>query len=98
MDPSATLGFYCRTREDFDKFVQHTEQVLGIPLDMCLDVMLICQLLTVQFVCFFFVESSVRIAASGKNVLLLSLPSPYFQESTSLCDMYRHMHFFQRPR
>jgi hypothetical protein len=27
MDPSCTIGFYCRTREEFDKLVQQTEEV-----------------------------------------------------------------------
>ena len=27
MDPSCTLGFYCRTREDFDKFVKEIKEV-----------------------------------------------------------------------
>lgn len=35
MDPSATVGFYCRTRADFDKFVQNTEQVGLIEVGNC---------------------------------------------------------------
>ena len=27
IDPSATVGFYCKTRADFDRFVEHTEEV-----------------------------------------------------------------------
>ncbi|XP_045158579.2 cysteine protease atg4da-like [Mercenaria mercenaria] len=28
MDPSATVGFYCRTKEDFDRFVEHAEEMV----------------------------------------------------------------------
>ncbi|KAK3089382.1 hypothetical protein FSP39_003165 [Pinctada imbricata] len=31
MDPSCTIGFYCRTRADFEKFVVHVEEMVSPP-------------------------------------------------------------------
>lgn len=31
MDPSCTIGFYCRTREEFDRFVHQTEEMISPP-------------------------------------------------------------------
>ena len=32
MDPSCAIGFYCRTREDFDRFCKEAKQVLIVSL------------------------------------------------------------------
>ena len=33
MDPSCAIGFYCRTREDFDIFCKDAKQVDGITVN-----------------------------------------------------------------